>query len=202
MVRKLRIVAFAALSLMLVSCGGSSTTKVSRVDAGSTTDLSGRWNDTDSRLVAEEMVTDALNQRWIYKWEQDDKVPTVTIGRVVNKSHEHISVQTFIKDIERALLNSGKVDFVASGTERQQLRDEREDQSDNVAMDQRSFSGNEAGANYMMLGSINTIVDKEGKRSIIFYQIDMELIEMESNKKAWMGQKKIKKDITNSTVKF
>ena len=202
MLRKLRIVGYAALSLLIMGCASSSTTKVARVQSDSTMDLSGRWNDTDSRLVADEMIKDALNQRWIYKWEQEKRVPTVIVGRVTNRSHEHINVQTFMKDIERALLNSGRVDFVASRTERDQIRDEREDQQVNASLDTRSDMGEEAGADLMMTGSINTIVDQEGKRSVIYYQVNMELIDMESNRKVWIGEKKIKKYVERASARL
>ena len=91
--------------LLIVGC----STKVTRVQSDSTIDITGKWNDTDSRLVAEEMIRDCLSQRWLYKWESENRRPTVIVGKIVNKSHEHISVETFVKDVERALLNSGKL---------------------------------------------------------------------------------------------
>jgi uncharacterized protein (TIGR02722 family) len=188
------------LSLVIVGCGGS--TQVARVQSDSTIDLSGRWNDTDSRLVAEEMVKDALNQRWIYKYEEAKKVPTVIVGKITNKSHEHISVETFVKDIERSLLNSGSVEFVASKVERQQLRDEVEDQQENASVDTRNDIGEEQGAQLMMTGNISTIVDQEGKKSVIFYQVNMELIELESKKKVWIGEKKIKKYVERAGARL
>jgi len=198
MVRKLRSAICIVLPLLIVGC----STKVSRVESDSTMDLSGKWNDTDSRLVSEEMIKDALNQRWIYKWEAENKQPTVIVGKVVNKSHEHINVETFTKDIERALLNSGRVNFVASKGERDQIREERADQQDNASVETRSDFGEERGADLMMSGSINTIVDQEGKRAVIYYQINMELTNLESNQKAWIGEKKIKKYVERSTTKF
>jgi hypothetical protein len=202
MVKKLRFVAYAALLSMLVSCASSSTTKVARVDTGTDIDLSGRWNDGDSRRVADEMIMDALNQRWIHTWEQQGRVPTVIVGRVANRSHEHINVETFTRNIQRALLNSGKVNFVADRKEREQIRDERDDQHGYAAMETRSFDGQEIGADLMMTGSINTIVDREGRRSVIFYQVNMELIEMETNRKVWIGEKQIKKYVEQATAKF
>ena len=56
----------------LVLIGGCST-KVSRVQSNSTIDLTGKWNDADSRLVAEEMINDCLQQRWLYKYETENK---------------------------------------------------------------------------------------------------------------------------------
>jgi len=186
------------LPFLMVSC----STKVSRVQSDSTIDLTGKWNDTDSRLVAEEMIKDCLGQRWLYKWETENKQPTVIIGKVVNKSHEHISVETFTKDMERALLNSGKVNFVATKTEREQLRDEKEDMTDNASVQTAKSMGEETGADLMLIGTLNTIVDQDGGKAVVFYQTNLELIEIESNRKVWIGEKKIKKFVERAKTKF
>jgi len=170
------------------------------MDSDTDKDLSGRWNDGDSRRVAEEMITDALSRPWINKYEEANKVPTVKVGRIVNKSHEHINVETFTKDFERALLNSGKVSFVATNSEVGQLRAEMENQQEFASATTRSDMGEEQGAEFMLVGSINTIVDREGKRSVIFYQVNMELIELESTRKVWIGDKKIKKYVERASA--
>ncbi|MFP4164084.1 MAG: penicillin-binding protein activator LpoB [Chitinispirillaceae bacterium] len=189
---------YLLLPVVFIGC----STKVSRVRPDSTIDLTGRWNDTDSRLVAEEMIEDALNQRWLYKWESQNRKPSVIVGKVVNKGHEHISVETFIKNMERALLNSGKVNFVATKSEREQLREERADQQENASVYTRKSQGEETGADLMMIGSINTIVDQEGSKAVVYYQVNMELVELESNMKVWIGEKKIKKYVERAKTKF
>jgi uncharacterized protein (TIGR02722 family) len=186
------------LPLLIAGC----TTKVSRVQSDSTIDLTGRWNDTDSRLVAEEMIKDCLAQRWMFKWETENKRPTVIIGKVVNKSHEHISVETFTKDMERALLNSGKVNFVATKTEREQMREEKADMAENASAQTAKSMGEETGADLLLVGTINTIVDQEGSKAVVFYQTNLELIEIESNQKVWIGEKKIKKFVERATTTF
>ena len=55
----------------------------------------------------------------------------------------------------------------------------------------------EKGADFMMQGSINTIVDAYKNEKVVFYQVDIELSHLESNEKVWIGSKKIKKIITN-----
>jgi penicillin-binding protein activator len=186
---------------MLIAFTGC-TTKVTRVSTDSTIDLSGRWNDVDSRLVAEEMIKDCLGQRWLFKWESANKRPTVIIGKIKNESHEHINTQTFTKDLERALLNSGKVDFVANKAERDQIRDEKEDQSQNASAKTAKSSHEETGADLMLIGSINTIVDQEGSRAVLYYQTNMELVDVESHQKVWIGEKKIKKYVERATTSF
>jgi len=189
----------AALFMLAVS---GCNPKIARIDTNTTIDLSGKWNDVDSRQVSEEMIGNCLGQVWLHEWTVKNKRPVVIVGKVINKSHEHIATETFTKDMEKALLNSGKVDFVADKTERDQVRDEREDQQTNSSAKTAKDMGEESGADYMLSGSINSIVDQEGKKAVIYYQVDLQLIHIESNKKVWIGDKKIKKYITKSNTKF
>ena len=191
---------FIFIILLITGCAG---TKVVRMEEDTTTDLSGKWNDTDSRLVAEGLINDCLLRPWYSKFSDQNRIPTIIVGEVRNRSHEHINIETFVKDIERSLINSGKVEFVACKHERIQLRQEKADQMlGNVTEESIKMAGKEIGADLMMIGSINTIADQEGNKRVMFYQIDMELIEIETNKKLWIGDKKIKKYITKSRLKL
>jgi penicillin-binding protein activator len=195
---KSRLLKTALAAFMLTGC----STKVTRVSHDSTIDLTGKWNDTDSRLVAEEMVKDALSGAWYAKYAANKTTPTVVVGEIRNKSHEHISTETFINDIQRALINSGKVEFVANKSERNQIRDEKADQATNSSVDTRQSAGEESGAKLMMIGAINTIVDQDGGKAVVFYQTNLELVEIETHKKLWIGDKKIKKFVERSETKF
>ena len=60
----------------------------------------------------------------------------------------------------------------------------------------------ETGADYMLQGSIKTIIDQEGKESVKFYQVDLEMIHLETNEKVWIGSKKIKKLVKKPRMKW
>lgn len=181
-------------AVLLGTVGCSSSKKVSRVDENQQIDLSGRWNDTDSRLVSEEMVKDALNRTWLTDYiEAKSKKPTVIVGIVKNKSSEHISTETFIKDIEREFVNSGKLKVVQGGEAREQLRNERADQQDFASNSTTKKWGMEKGADFILQGTINSITDSNTKQKVVYYQVDLELTDLESNEKVWIGTKKIKK---------
>jgi hypothetical protein len=184
--------------MFAAGCGKS----VKRVETEEVIDLSGRWNDTDSRLVSEEMVQDSLNRPWLARFmgAHGGKQPVVIVGTVRNRSHEHISVQTFVKDLERALINSGDVGFVASRGERDEIREERKDQAVYSSEETAKEHGREVGADYMLQGSIDTIEDKEGGKKVMFYQVNLEIIDLESNMKVWIGEKKIKKFIKRGAL--
>ena len=185
-------------TLMLAACSNS----VERLDANQQTDLSGSWNDTDSRLVAREMIEDSLSRPWLTKFARKEaREPVVIVGRIKNLSHEHINTNTFIANIERELINSGEVQFVASANARQEIRDERADQDLNASEATRSEMGQESGADDMLQGLINTIVDVDGSTQVRFYQVNLELISIKDNRKVWIGEKKIKKLLKNRSVR-
>ena len=185
--------------LLLAGCG----TKVTRIDVDDSKDLSGRWNDTDSRLVAEAMIQDCTNSAWLPNFVARKGIkPDVIVGQIRNRSSEHISTETFTKDLERSLINSGRANFVASAEEREGIRSERLDQDIHASPDTRNAPGMEAGANFMVIGSINSIVDREGKEMVVFYQVNLELVDMSNNRKVWIGEKKIKKFVERSKFKL
>jgi len=189
------------LSLGLAACGGE--TKVTRVDSEVVTDLSGRWNDTDSRMVAETMVKEALDYDWLNNFSNSKhRRPVVVVGTVLNNSHEHINVQTFVTDLERELTNSQKVTFVAGKDEREEVRTERKEQAMYAREDTQKAPGKEIGADYMMKGTIATILDEADGTKAMFYQVDLQMVDLETNAKVWFGQKKIKKVIEKKRTVF
>src|SRR5262245_40676251 len=189
--------------MLIVFSGCGAETKVTRVDSGVVTDLSGRWNDTDSRIVAESMVKEALEYPWLNNFSQTNRrQPVVVVGTVLNNSHEHINVQTFVTDLERELTNSQKVTFVAGKTEREEVRSERKEQAMYAREDTQKAPGKEIGADYMMKGTIATILDEVDGTKAMFYQVDLQMVDLESNAKVWYGQKKIKKVIEKKRTVF
>lgn len=187
--------------------------RVTRTSTNQVTDLSGRWNDTDSRLVADNMLKELITSPWLIRLEQahlaqahltpsvgnvesesrSHHKPVLIVGTILNKSHEHIEPETFIKDLERGLLREGKMRIVANSTFREKLREARVKQHPFVDPETQKRLGHELGADYMLFGTINTIVDTEGANQVVFYQINLELAHLETNELVWVGEKKIKK---------
>ncbi len=203
--KSVRIVALATiLAVTAAFLGGCGTGKtVTRVEPGLVTDISGRWNDTDSRLVAETMVKQALGSAWLQKYTRDkSRQPVVVVGTIRNRSFEHIDINTFINDLSRELTNSGKVRFVAGKDERKELREERREQAIFAREDTQKAPGKEIGADFMLKGSISSTPDEAEGVKAVSYQVDLEMIDLESNEKSWFGQKKLKKVIERKRTLF
>jgi len=194
---------FYLLFFLLLTLSAGCSTKVTRLEVYEVKDLSGRWNDTDSRMVADAMVEDCLNRPWMTQFTtRTGKTPDIIVGRIRNRSSEHISTETFTKDLERSLINSGRASFVASAEERGAVRRERLDQDLHASPESRKAPGMEAGADYMLIGTINSIIDREGKEKVVYYQVNLELVDMSNNRKVWIGDKKIKKFIDRASFGF
>ena len=194
--KKIALVFTAILMGSIIS--GCKTKKIARIDPTQQTDLSGRWNDTDSRLVSNEMISDCMSRPWRTEFTAvKGKKPMVIVGNIKNKTTEHIESETFIKDIEKAYINSGLVGVVQAADARKELREERNDQQTYSSEETKKKWGLEKGADFMLNGVITSIVDQYGKNKVVFYQINLELTDLQTNEKVWIGDKKIKKAITN-----
>jgi uncharacterized protein (TIGR02722 family) len=186
---------------LTMACGSSR--KVYRIEPETQTDLSGKWNDTDARLVAEEMISDCISRPWLTDFAASSgKKPVVTVGTIRNRSSEHIDTETFTTDFERELTNSGQITFVASPDQREEIRDERMDQSEWASAETIKRIRAETGADFILVGGIKSITDQAEGVSVVYYQTDLELINIESMVKAWIGTKKIKKEISKSKTKW
>lgn len=203
---KIKVIVFFVLVLILAGC--SSSPSVKRVAEEEQIDLSGYWNDTDVRIVCDNLVSDCLNSPVVSKrlteYEvKNGSLPVVVVGQFKNTSDEHIDVSVISKRMEAALLNSGKVDFVASSSERDDLRQERIEQQSWASEETAKALANEIGADFMLIGSVKAVVDQVDRKAVRNYFVYAEMIEIETGKKIWIGENsEIKKYIKYPAAKF
>jgi penicillin-binding protein activator len=183
------------LSLILSSC---MVRQVQRVSPDQQIDVSGRWNSTDSKLTADAMIDQILMQPWLENFEKENnRKPVLVIGLISNKSHEHIESDIFINDLEKTFIGTGKVRLVQAGEKREELRSERAGQQDYASKETIKKWGQELGADFILQGSVNSIVDSFNKEKVLFYKVNLQLTNVETNEVVWMGDKEIKKYIRN-----
>jgi uncharacterized protein (TIGR02722 family) len=194
----LTVAAVLAL-LALAGCGGK---QVTRVDVEEEIDLSGEWNDVDSQKVSAALTTQITMSPWVEDFRAEEgKKPYLIVGTVRNKTAEHIPVKTFIADLERNFINGARVKVVASAEERDEIRGERADQQEFSSVETMKQWGREKGADYMLIGEINMILDQEGGDAVRYYQVDAYLVDLEDNTKVWAGFEKLKKFVGKGEYK-
>lgn len=196
------IIGVVGALVILAGCATPSRT-VERTATDTQIDLSGRWNDTDARLVAEEMIDDLLDRPWLNRFGQEEgREPVVIVGSIRNRSSEHIDTTPLVNDISRELVNSGMVRFVAASEQREAIREERMDQQSQASEETIARLGEETGADFMLQGSISSTTDAVDGERLVFYQVDMELIDIETNERVWIGSKEIRKLIEQRRRRF
>ncbi|MDD2423936.1 MAG: penicillin-binding protein activator LpoB [Candidatus Cloacimonetes bacterium] len=198
--KRVLIIVLTVTALLLMACGPS--VKVKRISPDTTVDLSGKWNATDSRLVAEEMIRDVVSRPWLSSFTKETgRTPVVVIGMMRNLSSEHIEMGTFVSDISRELINSNTIRFVSSQEERDELRDERADQQYFASEETAKRMAAELGADFMLQGSVKTIMDSVDRTKAKYYQVDMQLVNVETSEKVWIGNKQIMKIVETKRFK-
>ena len=194
---------FAAVftGLIMVSCG---STKVSRVDSDEVIDLDGYWNESDVRIVCDSLIEECISSPRIAKFEgQQGRAPVVIIDSIRNQSSEHIDTSIVEKKFQTAIINSGVMEFVSSSTERQALREEKADQADHSTYDTAKEMDQETGADFMLKGSVKTIVQSAGDKTVRTYYVYAELHDIRTNKIVWMAENdSIKKVIKRQKSKL
>ena len=195
------MILFVTAVLVLSACA---STSVKRVDSGKQIDLSGYWNDTDVRIVCEALIKDCLSSPRVDQAIKAKRgTPTVIVGRFKNNSSEHIDTSIISKTMEVTIFNSGKLDFVAGGDQREDIRAERQDQQSNASEKTAAALANETGADFMLTGTVESIVDRSGNQSVRTYYVTAELTNIETNQRMWMGRNSdIKKVVTQAKNKL
>jgi len=194
----LTVVAVLAL-LSMAGCGGK---QVTRVEVEEQIDLSGEWNDVDSQNVSAALTTQITMSSWVEDFRAEKgKKPYMIVAPVKNKTAEHIAVKTLTADLERNFINGGRVKVVASAEERDEIRGERADQQEFASVETMKQWGKEKGADFMLIGEINMILDQEDSDSVRYYQVDAYLVDLEDNTKIWAGFEKLKKFVGKSEYK-
>jgi len=202
---KARFFTMAVMLISVLAFSACASSSVERVDSDKQIDLSGYWNDRDVKIVCEALIKDCLNSPRVDQAikAKAGKTPVVLVGRFRNESAEHIDTAIISNIMEVTIFNSGKLDFVAGGRTRDELRAERQDQQSNASEATAAALGKETGADFLLTGTVRTIVDRADNKTVRTYFVNAEMTNIENNQRIWMGQNSdIKKVITRAKAKL
>ncbi|MBN2564790.1 MAG: penicillin-binding protein activator LpoB [Candidatus Eisenbacteria bacterium] len=181
-------------------------TKVANVDPSTEGYISGRWNDSDARAVADELIPQCLGTPWLpeFRGQHGDARPRVVVGDIENNTSEHINKDVFINELQRVLINSGVVRFVADPGVREELMQEVQWQEQMAKGG--GVSGDVAegvsGADFMMLGTLSSVIDQADKKAIVYYKVDLWLIDLRTWEKVWIGSAERKHLVENAKIRY
>lgn len=196
MKRMMAVVLLAGFGGVMASCGPTYR-DVRRVPPETVVDVDYRFDDEDARQVWQGMVNDATFRGWSDRWIQEHggRRPIIIIGRIRNNTQDYINTNLFTRNFEREMLNSGKVRVVSARDDRGELRDERLQGQEWNSPETRKVMKNELGADLMLLGDINDVQERSlsGRTVVKYYQVNLDLTDIETNEKVWIGSVDVKK---------
>ena len=138
-----------------------------------------------------------------YSSKNKGALPTVIVGAFRNTSSEHIDTSILSRLMQNAIINSGRLEFVAGGDTRAELRAERQDQQGNASDDTAAALANETGAIFKLNGEVKAMVDRAGNTSVRSYFVSATLTNIETNRIVWAGDNNdIKKVITQPKARL
>jgi len=185
--KKLIVLSFLLMTVLFSfsSCG----TTVKRVESGTQGDLSGYWNAVDVRIVCNALINDCLSSPLVNQaiGAMGGRKPTVIVGRFRNESSEHIDTSIISTIMETVIFNSGRLDFVSGGHTRDEVRTERQEQQSFASEQTAAALGREIGADFIMTGSVRTIIDREDNKTVRTYFVTAELTNIETNARIWLN---------------
>jgi penicillin-binding protein activator len=178
-------------------CGPKRTVTRTGADSTEGGDLSGYWNDIDAEQVAKAMVQQCMESPWASNFQESSggTKPVVKLMGVIKKTDDrNVNTDFFAKQLERTLLNSGRVRVVAAYGQDSINVAERDRQATHASDETAKTHQNETGADFTLQTWVNSQNETDGGgKSVRAYLVNMELVNVETNEKVWIGEHRIRK---------
>jgi uncharacterized protein (TIGR02722 family) len=184
----LALIALSAFALS--ACGPSAFTKGDYDDPEKVNLLNDQFSESDMQHMAKKLVDSMVASRSI---AQAPRPPVVMVTKLENKTDEHIDTQSIMDMVKVELGKSGAVQFVDKEA-REDVSKEYEYQNSGM-MDQKTAKskGKQIGADYILNGRLDYIVQEVGKNKTVYYKITLNLTNLSTNISVWQDQDQIRK---------
>lgn len=188
---------FTVLTLILVSslglsaCGPKAFVKGEYdEDVEGTNLLTDKWSESDMQNAVSDLVKSATSHPAI---KNAKRPPIVMVTRLQNKTDEHIDTQSITDMFQVELMKSGSVTFVDKAA-REDISEEYDYQdSGMVSRETKKGKGNQVGADFIMNGRLDSIVQQAGKDKTVYYKMTMNMTNLSTGLIVWTDQKQIRK---------
>lgn len=188
---------FVALILMLTSCGHRQFSKGEYdEDVESANLMNDKWSETDMQKAVASLVDSAVKHPVV---NNAKRPPIVMVTRLQNKTSEHIDTQSITDMVTVELMRTGKVQFVDKAA-REDMAEEYDYQKDNMSRDSMKSKGNQTGADLIMNGRIDSIVQEVGKDKTVYYKITLNMTNLSTGLITWTDHKQIRKSFRKRRV--
>jgi len=194
-IKLMKITSMVALVVSVSAC----KTKIESVDPGSniqlTTDFGATAvNDTIAKMVDDILVFPPLVEL------TKTKRPVVVVYPIRNKTSQHINTEQILTSIRTRLLRSGKFIFVNRDSDDALIKEVKYQQNSGL-VDQTKVKkfGKQVAPDFALTGTVTEIVQRADGVKDVFYNVSLELKNLETGVLEWADEKKIRFKSSKST---
>lgn len=180
----------AASALFLSACGPRAFTKGDYDDPEKVNLLNDQFSESDMQHMTQKLVASLVASRPVAK---APKPPIVMVTKLENKTDEHIDTQSIMDMIKVELGKTGSVAFVDKEA-REDVSNEYEYENSGMMEEKSKKSkGKQIGADYILNGRLEQIVQEVGKDKTVYYKITLNLTNLSTNIAEWQDHDQIRK---------
>lgn len=152
--------------------------------------LNDQWSETDMQKAVSQLIESAIQTAAVRK---ANKPPVVMVTGLQNKTSEHIDTQSVMDMIKVELTQSGKLQFVDREA-REDISNEYDYQeSGMVSRESKKGKGGQVGADFIMNGRLDSIVQQVGKDKSVYYKLTLNMTNLKTGIIEWTDHKQIRK---------
>lgn len=186
-----------AVAFTLTNCGPKAFVKGQYDDVNRENNLNDQWSETDMQKAVADMVSSLTAHPSINK---PGKMPVVMVTNLQNKTSEHIDTQSIMDMVRVDLMKSGKVGFIDKEA-REDISNEYGYQNSGMVEEAtKKGPGGQIGADFIINGRLDSIVQEVGKDKSVYYKLTLNLTNLKSSMIVWSDQKQIRKTFKKKSI--
>jgi len=186
------------LCLFLVHCGPKAFVKGTYdQDVNRENLLNDSWSETDMQKAVADLVNSLIAHPSIATAKRP---PVVMVTQLQNKTSEHIDTQSIMDMVRVDLMKGGKVAFIDKEARGDISEEYNYQNSGMVAEESKKGPGGQTGADFIINGRLDSIVQEVGKDKTVYYKLVLNMTNLKSGVISWSDQKQIRKQFRKKTI--
>lgn len=196
--KKFVLMMLAACSVALVTgCGPKAFVKGDYEDVEKENNLNDQWSETDMQKVVQALVGGMIQHPTIASAKRP---PIVMVTKLQNKTDEHIDTQSIMDMVRVELQRGGRVAFVDKEAREDVAEEYNYQNSGMVSGETKKGPGGQIGADLIVNGRLDSIVQEVGKDKSVYYKVTLNLTNLKTNLVVWSDYKQLRKKFRKRSV--
>lgn len=186
-----------SLVVALSSCGPKAFVKGEYDDPARENLMNDQWSETDMQVAVKSMVSSLVSHNSIANAKRP---PIVIVTNLQNKTSEHIDTQNIMDMVRVELTNSGRVNFIDKEAREDISNEYGYQNSGMVSEETKKGPGGQVGADFIINGRLDSIVQEVGKEKTVYYKLTLNLTNLKTSVITWTNHKEIRKAYKKKSV--